>query len=77
MNEGLHPKGVEFLTTEVRARKYERMTPVLAVRVAVVTEQTIKVEEPTDFQVETPPEKKAPTKRRKTAKKTAKKASKK
>jgi len=71
-DEGLHPAGSMFFTTESRAHKYERGLPRLARRVAVVSVTTGKVKRAKP--AARPDEFKAP---KKAAKKPAKKAAKK
>lgn len=64
--ESLHPAGSMFFTTENRALKYERNTPRLARRVAIVSVTTGKVKrvtpaaKPDEFKA---PQKKAAAKR--------------
>jgi len=77
--EGLHLKGQEFLTSEGRAMKYGSHLPKLAVRVAIVEEEFVKVKDetphlPKETKVVAPKAKKrAPAKRKATVKKTARK----
>jgi hypothetical protein len=78
--EGVHPAGSVFFTTEGRAHKYERGLPRLARRLAVVSVSTGKVKKrakpavaPDEFKA---PKKKPAAKKKAAAKKPARKPSK-
>lgn len=77
--EGLHLTGQPFLTTEVRAQKYERNLPKLAIRSEIIEEEFVAVKDetphlPKQKKVVAPKaKKKAPATKKAPAKKTARK----